>query len=354
MGCRHSQYYGEGGEARVESLHYKQRRSTKLKRSNRHRKKSASSAAGAKDKSSASSATSSRRKSSDLDVVSDHRPSTASSLDRESLPKEADVGEDDEGLHAVAETTRASGKRGKKGKKGKVKGGNKKRDKEKEERRVQQLFGAGHQHTARDALSLSLPAPDGTNGSGVGGALTSTPSSDSLPARLLAHYKRAFPVWQAADYHFRQDGRGLTLSTLSGAGLACQCGKDVEPANGSVGNTTVSGDTAVSPSTSHQSPSSLTSSTAAAVGTSGRQQCRRCSLAAAKRAGLLSSNNNGSVDGGSAAAAAADNDADGAGGAGDNGAAASGASPETWKRRSNVDAIANFLVLVGVSVIVSV
>ncbi|RUS80261.1 hypothetical protein EGW08_011990, partial [Elysia chlorotica] len=84
----------------------------------------------------------------------------------------------------------------------------------------------------------------------------------------------------------------------------------------------------------------------------GRQQCRRCSLAAAKRAGLLPSNKNGSADGGSAAGAAADHDGEVAGGgAGDNGAAASGASGDTsngggkQQRVSNIDAIANFLVL---------
>ena len=319
----------------MESLRYKQRRSTKLRRGNRQRKKSS------KDKTSVSSGSSDQRKGSavsadeqDLDGRADKTTSRGSSLDTDTRPEQLEKG--DEGFHAVT-----GGKKGKKGKKGKLKARNKKRERDDEERRVQQLFGAGHQQTARDALSLSVSTPDGIDNPGVDGGLTCDQSSDSLPARLLAHYKRAFPVWQAADYHFRHDGRGLTLSTLNGAKLACHCGKGIEPANGdsSHGANT-------DPPSSSQQPSA-SSSTAAAVGTSARQQCRRCSLAAAKRAGLLPSNNNGSLDGGSAAAAAADDDGGGTGGAGDNGAAASGASGDTGKRVANIDAIANFLVLVG-------
>ena len=349
MGCRHSQYYGEGEDARVESLRYKQRRSTKNKRSNRRKKAASVSSSSSQRK---GSALSGEEQQHDGDVK---RPSADSSQERDALPEEVEEG----GFHSLAQADAvrpSGGKKGKKGKKGgKVKSWNKKR----EERRVQQLFGAGHHQTARDTLSLSLSSPAGDPVSpGAERALTSGhQSSDSLPARLLAHYKRAFPVWHAADYHFRQDGRGLTLSTLSGTGLVCQCGKSLEPVNGSSSggsdhNNTNCRDNA-DPSLQKQLSSS--SSTAAAVGTSGRQQCRRCSLAAAKRAGLLPSNNNGSLDGGSAAAAAADGDGDvGGGGTGDNGAAASGASPDPGKTRSNIDAIANFLVLVGVPVVVSV
>ncbi|GFO26744.1 hypothetical protein PoB_005324900 [Plakobranchus ocellatus] len=370
MGCRHSRY-GDSEDSRVESLHYKKRRSTKVKRSGRRRKKSAASnSSNTKQKSSISSGTSDPNKSSalsgeeeeDRDVghLEAERLSRTPSLDRGPLSEE----KEEEEFDAIGNGKQKA--KNKKGKKVKVKKGQKVRDKEKEkdQRRTQQLFGPGHQQTASNVLSLSVATP-ASDSSFIGGSLHSSDQRlSSLPARLLAHYKRAFPVWEAADYHFRQDGRGLTLSTLSGAGVVCQCGKGVGFANGagisfSINNPGIDGgamtssssaDTGESSSKQHPtSSSSSSSSTAAAVGISGRTQCRRCSLAAAKRAGLLPNNNNGSLDGGSAAGAAAEDV-----GGGDNGAAASGASPDVRKLQNNIDAIANFLVLVGLFVCLTV